>query len=204
VPYFRGVENRERERERERKREEIARQWRTIHRCKNDDDEENASTAYVKATSTCLIVKRSAILLVPTREPPLLTNLPSPPFAPAVPLNTSFQIFDTSPSLAADTVAKYRAVATPIERCIYKYTHQKTTIDSAPRDHASSSWKVESGARFSPSLQGREGSSAAPSRRYYYSTEPAGENPWQYGRQSGKGRGIDLASTLRSVLSNVA
>jgi len=84
--------------------------------------------AYVKA-STCLIVKWSAILLVPTREPPLLTYLPSLVCPRRSSEYTSFQIFDTSPSLAADTVAKYRAVATPIERC--RYMHQKTAIDSA-------------------------------------------------------------------------
>lgn len=91
----------------------------TSDRRKNDDDEESASVAYVKQAPASLWsgLAQSAILLVPKREPLLcLTFLR--PFAPAVPPNTSFQIFDTSPSLAV--VAKYRAVATPIER----FTHR--------------------------------------------------------------------------------
>lgn len=85
---------------------------------------------------------------------------------------------------------------------IYIYIYmQGMAVDSAS-DCASpsSSWRVESGARSSapPPLQGREGSPAAPLGYYYYSTEPAGKDPWQW-ETIQKGRRIGLASTLGSI-----
>lgn len=166
----------------------------TSDRCENDDDEENASVAYVKQAPASLW----SGLAGPFSSHPRGNLLCLPSFAPAVLPNTSFQIFDTSPSLAVNTVAKYRAVVTPIERCTRTHGGERLSIRPAMTHHRHRREGIESGVRISapPALQGREGSLAAPPR-YYYTTEPAGKGPWQWETVL-KGRGIDLASTLGS------